>query len=491
MAYLVQESPEGQRVHELGEATYLGRAPECDVVLADASISRRHARIALVNGKHVLQDEGSRFGSFVNGTQVTSFALSPGDRVQLGSIEFTYLLEAPGQLETSEGIAEAEAASLGPAEARRVSQELVQTRALLALQHTFMRCTSLPMVLQGAGPELTHRLRADRSLVLIYEPRTNHFSIQFQQGLDQIPPHRIPQVDAAFASAQMRPMTPDHDDRMALAIPIPGGERFPLGLVYVEFPPGRVPKDDQVAMARAMCGELGNALTHHRLIGKVREEAEARSNLSRYLADQVVEAVLAGKINLAMGGERRQVTVLFTDIRKFTTLSENMPPEHVLSLLNEYFSEAVPIIKRYEGTVDKFIGDALMAVFGAPNEQPDQALRAVRAAVEIRDAVRSLRTRWEDRPWATEMDVSKFAIGIGVNTGFAVAGNLGSEDRREYAVIGDAVNVAARLCSAAGPDEVFIGGDTAAGVQGQMQLVPLEPMAVKGRRQEVQAYSVI
>ncbi len=286
-------------------------------------------------------------------------------------------------------------------------------------------------------------------------------------------------------------MAADEAGRVALALPILGGERFPLGLVYLDFPPGRAPSDAQVSLLEAMGQELGAALTHHRLLQKIREEAEARSNLSRYLADQVVEAVLAGKIDLSMGGERRAVTVLFTDIRSFTSLSEQMPPEHVLALLNEYFSEAVPIIKRYEGTVDKFIGDALMAVFGAPNEQPDQALRAVRAAVEIQEVVKELRIQWIDKPWAEKMDVFSFAVGIGVNTGYAVAGNLGSEDRREYAVIGDAVNVASRLCSAAGPDEVLIGGDTAAAVESVVRLERLEPMRVKGRAQPVSAYRVI
>ncbi|MDF1563576.1 MAG: adenylate/guanylate cyclase domain-containing protein [Deltaproteobacteria bacterium] len=491
MPCLIQDTPEGPRVFELKETTYIGRAPECDIVLSDASISRRHARIHRVGGKHVLQDEGSRFGSFVNGSKVASFALSEGDRVQLGSVELIYRLDLKLDTGLREITGEGERLPVDPVEVKRILGELERTKALLALQHTFVRCTSLNMVLQGAGPELTRKLRADRALVLIYDSRTNAFTIQFQQGLPSIPQHRVGEVDQAFSTAQIRHMTPDHDGRIAMAIPIPGSERYPQGLVYVEFPPGRVPEEGQIEMARAMCGELGSALTHHRLLNQVREEAEARSNLSRYLADQVVEAVLAGKINLAMGGEHRTVTVLFTDIRSFTTLSERMPPEHVLSMLNEYFSEAVPIIKRYEGTVDKFIGDALMAVFGAPNELPDQALRAVRAAVEIRDVVRELRVRWADRPWAAHMDVSNFAVGIGVNTGPAVAGNLGSEDRREYGVIGDAVNVAARLCSKAGPDEVFIGGDTAAGVGDQMQLKFLEPMPVKGRQQPVQAYSVL
>ena len=105
------------------------------------------------------------------------------------------------------------------------------------------------------------------------------------------PAHRVSEVDTAFASVQLRAMVPDHDQRIALAVPIPGGDLLPHGLVYVEFPPGRVPADEDVELLRAMCAELGTALTHHRLLQKVREETEARPNLSRYLADQVVEAV--------------------------------------------------------------------------------------------------------------------------------------------------------------------------------------------------------
>jgi len=493
MAHLILMLPTGESLFTLGEMTYLGRAPECDVLLSDASVSRRHARIVKEHGNYVLHDEGSRFGCFINGKEAVAQALREGDQIALGSVEMRFSLDdesgAAIALRSDSNTPHESGLELeSPAE---LKAELKRTRTLLAFQHAVIRCTSLPMVMQASGPEFLKALRAEKLMVLAYDAPNNGFQIHFQHGIAQIPAHRVPAVDEAFGSGQLRPIPPDAEGRMGLVAPIEGGERFPQGLVYAEFPPGRTPTELEIALARDLCSELASALTHHRLILQIREEAAARANLSRYLPDQVVEAVLAGSLNLALGGELRTVTVLFTDIRSFTTLSEHMPPEHVLAMLNAYFSEAVPIIKRYDGTVDKFIGDALMAVFGAPAAQTDQAERAVKAAMEIRSLVARLRDSWSQAPFAAFMDVQRFAVGVGVNTGPAVAGNLGSEDRREFGVIGDAVNVAARLCSKAAADEILIGGDTAAAVREMISLRALEPMMVKGRAQPVSAFTVL
>ena len=183
-------------------------------------------------------------------------------------------------------------------------------------------------------------------------------------------------------------------------------------------------------------------------------ETKATLTLSRYLSADVVTAILKDPDKLKLGGERREITVLFADVVAFTKLAEQQPPELVVQLLNELFTFATEIIQRRGGIIDKFIGDCVMAVWGAPEAHPDDPLRAVLAAEDLR--------RWLDtanRRWRRQLGL-EVRMAMGINTGAAVAGNLGSEKRMDYTVIGDAVNVAARLESMASPGQILISQAT-------------------------------
>ncbi|MFN3884566.1 MAG: adenylate/guanylate cyclase domain-containing protein, partial [Rhodocyclaceae bacterium] len=182
-------------------------------------------------------------------------------------------------------------------------------------------------------------------------------------------------------------------------------------------------------------------------IGKFsRTEREKRfltSLFGRYVSPSVMQALLANPDMVGLGGRRREVTILFSDIRDFTTLSERLQPEEVVELLNEYFERACAVLLAEEATIDKFIGDAVMAEFGAPVDQPDHAERALRAALELHATAREF-SRWVGRRFP-DRDLPAFAIGIGIHTGPAVIGNIGSHQRMEYTAVGDTVNTASRL----------------------------------------------
>ncbi len=223
----------------------------------------------------------------------------------------------------------------------------------------------------------------------------------------------------------------------------------------------------------------------NRMVDGLKERDNLRTTFGKYMTASVMEHLLSGKV--ALGGESLKVTILFTDIRSFTSLSEKMDPQQLVGLLNEYFSEMVSIVMQEDGVVDKYIGDAIMAVFGAPVPKPGDAVNAVRAAVRMRQSLQNLNRRLEER------GVPPLRTGIGIHTGEVVAGNIGSEKRMEYTVIGDAVNLASRLESNTKEVgvNVLISEDTYELTKHMILARPVREITVKGRKKPVMTYEVL
>ena len=176
-----------------------------------------------------------------------------------------------------------------------------------------------------------------------------------------------------------------------------------------------------------------------RVVIEEREKKRFRGLLHRHVSPQIAEHIIAHPEACVLGGERVTATVLFSDIRGFTSLSEKLPPEQVVARLNEYFQVMTDIIFRHEGTVDKYVGDAIMALFGVPKPCADHARRAVATAIDMQVAIVRLRREWRTRGAAL------FDVGIGIGTGEMVVGNVGANERRDFTVIGDSVNLASRV----------------------------------------------
>ncbi len=221
------------------------------------------------------------------------------------------------------------------------------------------------------------------------------------------------------------------------------------------------------------------------MVDGLKERDNLRTTFGKYMTQTVMDHLLAGKV--ALGGEILEVTVLFTDIRSFTSISEKMDPQSLVGLLNEYFTDMVGIVMQEGGVVDKYIGDAIMAVFGAPVPKPDDAVNAVRAAVRMRQALETLNVRLEAR------GIPRLRTGIGIHTGEVVAGNIGSEKRMEYTVIGDTVNLASRLESNTKElgVNVLISEDTYARTKDAIIAKAVREITVKGRKQPVMTYEVL
>jgi class 3 adenylate cyclase len=235
--------------------------------------------------------------------------------------------------------------------------------------------------------------------------------------------------------------------------------------------------------ARDEIGELVQAFNG--MARSLREKEMLKRAFTRYVAREVVDEIMKHPEQIALTGERKDVTVLFCDIRGFTEVSERLPPEEVVSLLNEFYTLMIDTVFRHEGTLDKFLGDAVMAVFGAPIAHEDHSLRAIRTAMAMQEGIAKLSNKREQE------GQEPIAIGIGVSAGEAVAGSFGTENRMEYTVIGDRVNLAARLEAVARPGQILISQWTYAQVADAVQARSLGHFKVKGKVEEVEVYELL
>ena len=219
-------------------------------------------------------------------------------------------------------------------------------------------------------------------------------------------------------------------------------------------------------------------------IEDITDVSKIKKTFKRYVSKQVVDELLDDDAKLNLGGEKREVTVLFSDIRGFTSMSEKMEPEKVVSTLNDYFSLMIDIVFKNNGTLDKIIGDELMIVFGAPTSSPDDTERAVQTAIEMQSKIETFN---KQRNINKEVPIK---VGIGINKGLVVSGNIGSRDLMDYTVIGDTVNLGARLCSAAGPDEIITSSSVWFETKNIFKYKKLKPIKVKGKKEEIPVYKI-
>jgi len=217
---------------------------------------------------------------------------------------------------------------------------------------------------------------------------------------------------------------------------------------------------------------------------KMERDAETRRRFQKLLSPDLAEMVVSGDLRVEKGGTQRNATVLFADIRGFTTLSENTGADEVVHMLNEYFEAMVEVVFRLEGTVDKYIGDAIMVLWGAPIPHANAPFRAVQAAIEMRRSLAEFNKRRK------AMGKQQIQVGIGINTGEVVAGYIGSSRTMSYSVIGDTVNTASRLCSAARAGQILVSDSTYGHVRNHFSVTRLRPLRVKGKLRPIHIFEV-
>jgi len=528
MASIRISSPEGQdRTVELERHNTLGRHPDNTIQILDRIVSKNHCHISEVGGAYVLKDLGSLNGSYVNGERVEGQRnLQGGDEIAIGSTKIHFIdpASAPagggpntqktGRVTMAPGMVESHvrARISQQAEQNFVPERLVQDVSALRRDYEKLR-VSFELTRALAGELEVDRLLdkilgtafellpVDRGVVLLLDPngtpqprcvRTKRGEPTEEVALSTTIINEVLRdraavlssdalMDARFKGAQSIIM---QGIRSSMAVP----------LVYSENLLGVIVLDSQVAanaftekdlqITQALANQAAVAIQNSLYAAKLEEEALTRQRFQRLLSPAIAELVVSGEVEVAKGGQSRETSVYFSDIRGFTAMSEKRTAQQIVDMLNEYFELMVEIVFKHEGTLDKFVGDEIMALFGSPVSHPDDPIRAVRVAVEQMHALEE----WNLMRLAEGEEPIR--IGIGINTGEVVAGYLGSSKALEYTVIGDVVNTAARLCSSAKAGEVLISHSTYERVKDYFVIEELPPAQLKGKAALQRVYRV-
>jgi adenylate cyclase len=515
------------------EITAIGRAADNDIVLNDFSVSRRHALLKKEDDGWVLYDNQSTNGVKVNDRAVPRAVVADGDEAVIGTFvlrfredpgipmpggdrlfdststcirpiaEFNedYGLEPGIAKPIADSTAGRKRVALDVAYKNRVFEILVQVAKAL------ISADDLATVLEKVMDLIFEFLPADRGFLLLSEDgslqlRISRFKSKKRSTADgQAPYSRTiidmvvrdkvailtsdAQSDQRFESGESIRM---QQIRSAMCAPLWSGDAV-IGVIYIDSPlhAGNFSGQD-LDLLTALANFAAVAIERARLHDRVEEEKRIRGRLERYHSPQVVDEIIT---DVTATGDLKAVrtkvvTVLFADLVGFTTWSENMPADTLARLLTEFFTLASDAIFACGGTIDKFIGDAVMAFFGAPIDQPDHAGRAVAAALKIRQEV----TDWKRKRAARGEE--PIEVRIALNTGEAIVGDIGSQRRVDYTVLGNAVNVAARLEEfVAQPGDIVIGPETYAGVRDRFSCAQLGFFSLKGLSTQVPLYKVV
>ena len=508
----------------------IGRASDNDLVINDFGVSRHHAKVMVENGQCFVMDLQSRNGTRVNNIVVTRRPLDDGDEISLGkfTIKFSKTSEEHVQIdETKDNLSNPgtfirpisdirkiipDAALSGtsvpvakePAAIRDIQKSNQILQVLIAVAKSLLTVQPLEEVLNLVMNLIFDHLPAERGFLMLYDEETKELT-------PKVVKYRNPDADSSkitisrtmtnkvfqdkvsilTSDAQMDPRFDGgasiifHGIRSAMCAPLWNKDDV-IGVVFIDssLRTGTFSTED-LDLLTALANYAAIGIEQARLNEKIKEEIKRRSQLERYHSPAVVNRILSfTSTDSAIDAQELDATVLFSDIVGFTSLSEKMEPHRVSLMLNDYFAEMTDIIFSQDGTLDKFIGDAIMAIFGAPIQMEDHAVRAVRTALEMQKRLQLLNEE--------KFTAIPFQIRIGINSGRVVAGDIGSPKRIEYTVLGNTVNIASRLeSSVAKPDQIVVGENTHEMIKDFFETQALGPSSLKGLQKSIMVYAVL
>jgi adenylate cyclase len=524
---------------QVGRTLVVGRAVTSDVPIYDPTISRRHAEIALTDSGVRVTDLGSSNGTFLNGAKITEAEAGANDVVTFGKVAFR-VKEVTVPLARPQVVPPAEFASPRPGTGRggvapgtivrqmpvsggvpaividqpqgsshlKVRAQTQEERRekklslLLEVSKELSKQQELDRLLDKVVDFTFQIMNVDRVSILLLDGKSNELIPRISKSRtgDASAAKHVPQSIARKAVEERVAILSDNaaaDERFkgksiliqsvrsAMCTPLMGSDQQVLGILYVDnLTATHSFADEDLEFLIAFGGLTAVAIENSQLSERIRREALVRSNFERYFSPNIAQVIAQQQDAGRLPSEKRPVVVFFSDIRGFTPMSESMSPDDIARLLTEYFTEMVDKVFEHGGTLDKFMGDAIMALWGAPIAHEDDADRAMLCAIDQLSELAKLNAKWKQEG-RTEVQ-----IGIAINFGEVFAGNIGSDRRLEYTVIGDAVNTAYRLCGKAGANEIMITEPFYEKLKKKPPVEALEPIQVKGKTNKVPVYRV-
>ena len=491
----------------------------------DQSVSRRHACITFENGEYYVEDLNSRNGTFVNEKKITvKTPLSQGDRVHIGDttlmVEFERLAEREKEPQIlGVGVSKEPPGMVNVTACFQVERPPFDVSPSVEAAKDVVSATELRLALYykmvmalGEEGDFDARLQtvveraleaiptAKRSTLLVKERNSNRLLLSAHAPRETEPAVSLTLAKRAMSQREAINWCAESGTATGsgvrsdslLLYRLSSGIYAPLvwkdeiqGVFCMDSGEALTPfGEEDLRLLTAIANHVAMSLANHYLQEQVQSEAAIRSNLMRQFSPRVAEKLIARR-TIHLGGERTEGTILCSDIRGFTALTARMSPSEVVAMLNSYFSELTPIIFNCDGTVDKYVGDSILAVFGSPEHDENQCEKAVRAALEMQHKVGELN---QDRAKQGQVTCQ---MGIGIHCGELLHGFIGSPDKMEFTVIGDVVNRATRVCDGADRGEVIISRQVYRRVY---WLVDVKPTTTKPKHPgegELEAYKVL
>lgn len=511
--FLILEGRDAGRVIPIERTPFsIGRLPENELVVGDEQVSRKHAVVEQTGEGYRLVDCDSRNGIFVDERKVKRHDLQSGDRVRIGSTTLVFhgdsgvahevmaqsVPDSPAFALSDPGSSQEYAAAQEEPTAIRYADSAAphpaaQTKGWEQAERLFL--TTLPP--QGCASQLLDILfqsfSPDRSQLFWGGLNEIHIARSRKEGKKcspfDLPPELLAKAKGKiFAGKTAVPVSygSGSEERMVLLSHLSASAES-NGWIYLDRPVDQPPFGPGEAGDLASFGLLASGVLDRAALSYENRRLRTQISLMEKHISPEVSRHLASKgmsvEESSLSVERREVTILFSDIVGFTPLSERLSAEDLARLLNEYFQRMVDVILDRSGMPNKFIGDAIMALFGAPEVHGDDAVHAVSAGLGMVEALKNF--------WNEIDEKKRFHIRVGINTGEVVAGNIGSEKKMEYTVLGDAVNVASRLEGISQKDHVTIGPRTAELVRHAFELKELPAVKVKGKSHEMNIFQVV
>lgn len=438
----------------------LGSAEDNEIHIDDPRVAECHCRIEVGDLGVYLVDLHSPQGTYLNGKRITRALLREGDSIRLvpptGAVS---KVVAPEPAEATPTVRTIELVNQAlPLTLAAKDRDKLKLEALLTVSTTLARPDTIENRLAQIVSLLLSMMDFDRAGIWVLDPGSQPDDPRFayQAGSFEVSKTILRKVltseegllvkDALFSEFGAAQSVRAQEVRTCVCFPLK--TQKVLGVLYADAqrPTEQITEED-LSFVAAFAAQAAVAVENTLLSQKIEREAVVRSRFERFFPPSAVEAVIQAPASVGLGGQEMSVTVLFCDIRNYTSLSFTLEPRQVAHMLNRYFPAMVKCVFRRGGTLEKYIGDALVAIWGAPFEMPleQQVQAAAAAALEMQQAV---------------IGMSPIEIGIGINTGRAFVGNIGDESYLQYAAIGSTTNLAARLCGCAGPGEVILSGDS-------------------------------